>query len=53
MRIEFTTDNAAFEDKENEIAWILKKLARQIEEEGQKHGAILDSNGNKVGFWEI
>lgn len=55
MRIQFNCDNAAFEDQGNEIAWILKKLADKIEsyEDNQEvSGAIVDSNGNKVGFYE-
>ena len=55
MRIQFNCDNAAFEDQGNEIAWILKKLADKMEsyeDNHEVHGAIVDSNGNKVGFYE-
>ena len=52
MKIDFDTDNAAFEYKEMEIARILCKIARQIES-GATSGKVLDINGNTIGSFEI
>jgi hypothetical protein len=52
MRIE--TNNAAFEeDPERELAALLRAVAKKIEALAATAGAVLDSNGNKVGWWEI
>lgn len=51
MKIQFKTDNAAFEEnRELEVADILKRIAYRVEE-GATEGVIMDSNGNKVGHW--
>ena len=53
MKIEFKTDNQAFEDyKEGEIARILCKIARAIEN-GSTSGSVMDINGNRIGKWEV
>lgn len=54
LRIEFETDNAAFEgdDLGPECARILRKIAGNLAGAAQGNeyaGAILDSNGNRVG----
>lgn len=55
MSIEIACDNAAFEDNRNaELARILRKLADQIAEEPSTHPydlerSLRDANGNKVG----
>lgn len=50
MTIKFRTDNAAFDDKEEECIWILRVIAYEIEN-GDTDGVITDSNGNKIGHW--
>lgn len=46
-------DNAAFEDGgHEELARILRKVADQVEY-GNDSRACMDSNGNKVGSFEI
>lgn len=63
MRIQFSTENAAFKDEyaddiannvymRNEIARILKKTAAYIEN-GYSGGPIMDLNGNKIGSWQL
>jgi len=59
MKIQFKTDNAAFEYdkseisyKEEEISRILCKIARQVES-GNTRGLVIDINGNRIGEWEI
>ncbi len=51
MRIEFDTNNAAFEDRGvEEFRFIAEGIINQLE--GGKHeGKIWDSNGNKIGDW--
>jgi len=52
MKIEFDTDNAAFEDAPtSECCHILNKIAESISY-GETSGAIMDFNGNKIGSWE-
>jgi hypothetical protein len=51
--MEFATDNAAFEEGwGTEIAGILRKVAQRVED-GDSAGAVMDSNGNTVGQWEL
>jgi len=50
--ITFCTDNAAFEDP-TEVPRILKELADNIDPRAGECGSIRDSNGNKVGSWEV
>lgn len=56
MIIKFDCDNAAFEDRNNEISWILKKLADKLEtchdDNEELYESIHDSNGNKIGFYQ-
>ena len=54
IRIEFDTDNAAFEeDKHWEIVRILKAICQQIEELRDPPCIITDRNGNTIGTVEI
>lgn len=46
FKVEFDTDNAAFEDMELETARILKDVAVKIES-GQNEGFAVDINGNR------
>lgn len=54
LKIEFGTDNAAFdnEGKESEIGRILREIAEDIEN-GSKSHSIRDINGNPVGYYEL
>lgn len=62
MKIEFSTDSAAFCDmytiepdeecRAFETAVILKRIAYAVEK-GCTSGTIMDSNGNKIGEWDI
>ncbi len=56
LKIEFETDNAAFEGDmcTEEVAAILRKIADRLESRGSADdcGTVTDSNGNTVGTWE-
>ena len=49
-------ENAAFDDKEEEVARVLHKLAEHLSEsllsvdDGKP---LVDLNGNRVGKWEV
>lgn len=53
VKIEFRTDNAAFDDRPaTEAGRILREIARQIEQGEHMDGAmIFDENGNRIGRW--
>lgn len=63
MKIEFSTDNAAFKNEyasemENDL-WtreqvirILKKIIHDIDFD-YSYGPIMDINGNKIGEWSL
>lgn len=64
MKIEFSTDNAAFHAHSDDNEWmdkfftarevdcIFKEISNAIRC-GARSAAILDSNGNKIGSWEL
>lgn len=64
LKIEFTTNGAAFEDEYTETTWdkmyhrneevkrVLKNICNQLDN-GKTYGACMDINGNKVGEWSI
>lgn len=55
IKIEFDTDNAAFEeDPKYELRRVLQLVTERLcERPGRKtSGVILDANGNKVGTYE-
>lgn len=54
MKIEFSTDNAAFDEcgVYEEINRILKAIAEDIRI-GCDCGSIMDINGNKIGEWSL
>ena len=53
VRIEFNTENAAFEEGGiEEITRILLRLVQKIGA-GLEAGSILDVNGNRIGSWDI
>ena len=52
VRIEFKTDNSAFDDYRTlEIADILKDIAENIENNYRIEGVIRDFNGRPIGTW--
>jgi hypothetical protein len=54
MKIEFTTDSAAFEDDtEGEIRAIMERLVDRVTTDLCTSGTIRDSNGNTIGSWEF
>lgn len=55
LKIEFETDNAAFDDAPaTETARILRQIARDIEQGYNLGGAaIYDTNGNRIGQWSL
>jgi hypothetical protein len=50
FKLEFATDNAAFENEAAEIARILREAANSVER-GRTTGRAVDLNGNHVGDW--
>lgn len=57
MKIEFTTENAAFSEEcggslEYETIRILREICGKIEI-GYIEGSIIDINGNKIGDWKL
>lgn len=55
LTITIDMDNAAFEDRDNETAWIIRKLADKIDTQGLPTDAdlVFDSNGNRVGIARV
>jgi len=53
MKIEFDTDNAAFEeDLAGEVDRILRHVAHEVRV-GLTTGHVRDVNGNRVGEWSL
>jgi predicted AAA+ superfamily ATPase len=52
LNIKINLDNSAFEDNEDELKDIFKRIEYAVQD-GAEGKMIIDSNGNKVGFWEI
>jgi len=54
FKLQFSTDNAAFDGdlKWMEIDSILRAVADRAGD-GQTSGLIRDSNGNRIGQWEL
>ena len=51
ISIEFSTDNAAFEDYPDEISKILREIGEAIERWNITEGPCQDRNGNTIGRW--
>ena len=51
FKLEFSTENAAFEDS-LEVVVILERIAQKMKQ-GDRFGAVKDSNGNTVGRWSL
>ena len=53
FKVEFTTDNAAFEDGLcMEIAAVLRRIADDVEQYGAPRRSVFDANGNRIGYYE-
>jgi hypothetical protein len=53
MKIQFKTDNAAFEeDAWAETIRILHDIAEKLRQH-QDNGIIMDVNGNRIGQWTL
>lgn len=54
MKIEFSTDNAAFDEYGcySEVKRILDNITEKIRL-GYDCGTIMDINGNKIGEWSL
>jgi len=54
FKLQFSTDNAAFEDdaKDLETVTILREIADKIER-GTMAGRVRDSNGNTIGEFKF
>ena len=52
FKLEFKTDNAAFEDLEYAVAEILDEVKAKVAN-GARSGIALDYNGNRVGEWSV
>ncbi len=50
--IEYSTDNAAFEDNDLEESRLLLSVVASIKN-GYSEGRLMDSNGNTVGHFHI
>jgi uncharacterized lipoprotein len=48
INIEFNTDNAAFEDSDQELDYVLNQV-KKIINSGNFDIPLRDSNGNKIG----
>ena len=51
ISIEFSTDNAAFDEPTREIIYILQDIGSCLMTEGMTEGPCVDHNGNTVGRW--
>ena len=57
FKLEFSTDNAAFEDngqetRAHEVQLILLRISAKLAH-GDTFGAVKDSNGNTIGRWSL
>lgn len=54
MKIQFSTDNAAFEEygTEYQIEYIFERIIQRIKN-GETEGKIQDINGNNIGSWSL
>jgi len=56
FKLDVSLGNAAFEDEPGELGRILRRLANRLEDNPPQvldAGAVLDTNGNRVGGWSI
>ena len=52
ITIEFHTDNASFEDYYDELNSVLSDVINRVIK-GRLEGAIIDSNGNTIGNFDV
>ena len=53
MKIEYSTDNAAFDEElMDEVDRISRDISGKVRE-GIVEGGIKDINGNTIGHWEV
>lgn len=55
FRLQIKCDNAAFADDgiETEVARILRRVAADVAEQGDRSGVCMDANGNRVGSYTL
>jgi hypothetical protein len=54
MKIEFSMDNDSFkQDSQYEMSAILRKIHESAVWEYERKGAVMDSNGNRIGQWIV
>ena len=53
FRLQIKCDNAAFEDLEGEVGRILRRVAADVAEQGDRSGVCMDYNGNRVGSYTL
>lgn len=46
------TGNAAFQDGPEELARLVERVADALRD-GRTRGPVIDTNGNRVGSWEM
>lgn len=51
FQVSINLDNAAF-DNPDELPQLLENIAKQIRD-GKLEAVVVDSNGNRVGKWQI
>jgi hypothetical protein len=52
ITIDFKTENAAFQDNDQEWIEIVEKAVHLLKF-GERNGYLRDSNGNQVGFFKV
>ena len=53
MKINFSTDNASFDEYgDAEVRRILEDIADRVER-GYGYGPVIDINGNHIGEWSL
>jgi hypothetical protein len=52
ITIDFKTDNAAFQDNDQEWINVIEKAVHLLKF-GERNGNLRDSNGNQVGFFKV
>jgi hypothetical protein len=53
FKLEFDCDNAAFEDLEGELRWVLSNVTNDVSLPSASDGTVRDSNGNRIGEWRF
>lgn len=53
VQLDYVADNAAFEGLENLVDGLQIDKVQRMVKEGNQEGSLYDTNGNKVGTWNI